>query len=61
MDEPLFSSAVEESQVLYNFLALHATDVLPQPSFLSGTSACFRPSATMLTSVETIPDATAIV
>jgi hypothetical protein len=57
LGEPTFSAAIEATQVLYNFLALRATNVLPQQRFLSEAAQCFRPSATMLTSRETLPDA----
>lgn len=60
MDEPSFAAALDASQVLYNFLALRATDVLPPPQFLAGGSRCFRPSASMLTSVDTAPTVTAV-
>jgi hypothetical protein len=60
VDEPFFADAVDACQVLYNFLGMRASDVLPQPSFLAGPTRCFRPSATMLTSLETVPDAFAI-
>jgi hypothetical protein len=59
-DEAFFSAAVEASDVLYNFLALRATDVLPCPKFLAGGMQCFRPSAEMLTSVEMAPDESAV-
>jgi hypothetical protein len=49
---------VEASNVLYNFMALRASNVLPRPQFLAGDSECFRPSATMLTALEIFPDAT---
>jgi hypothetical protein len=58
IDEPFFAAAVEASKVLYNFMALRATNVLPRPQFLAGESECFRPSATMLTSIEMYPEAT---
>lgn len=52
--------AVDACQVLYNFLGMRVSEVLPQPRFLSGTVRCFRPSATMLTSLENVPDAIAV-
>jgi hypothetical protein len=60
VDEPFFAEAVDACQVLYNFLGMRASDVVPQPQFLLGSSQCFRPSATMLTSLETVPGAVAI-
>lgn len=58
--EPFFSNAIEGSRVLYNFLAISADNVLPRPEFLAGTTRCFRPSAAMLTSLDTVLDAIAI-
>jgi hypothetical protein len=60
VDDPFFNAAIEASHVLYNFLALNGGDVLPQPSFRAEGMQCFRPSAPMLTSLETLPDATAV-
>jgi len=57
MDEPFFDTATEAARILYNFLALHASDVLSQPRFSAEGTPCFRPSATTLTSLETVPDA----
>jgi len=57
VDEPFFNAATDAARILYNFLALHATDVLSQPQFLTEGTPCFRPSATMLTSLEMAPDA----
>jgi len=58
--EPFFSASVEASDVLFNFLALHAGDVLLHPKFLAGGSPCFRPSTSMLTALATIPNAVAV-
>jgi len=55
----MFSAAVEASHVLYNYLAINAEDVQPQPEYLVGSMRCFRPSASMLTSLETVPGTTA--
>jgi len=60
IDEPSFAAALDASQVLYNFLGLRATDVLPPPQFLAGGSQCFRPSASMLTSLDTTPNVTSV-
>jgi hypothetical protein len=49
---------VEASNVLYNFMALRASNVLPRSQFFAGESECFRPSATMLTTLDVFPEAT---
>lgn len=60
VDEPFFAAALDGCEVLYNFMALRASDVLPPPQFLAGGEQCFRPSAEMLTSLEMVPDAAAV-
>ena len=60
VDEPFFSAAMQARQVLYNFLALRATGVLPPPQFFAGGVECYRPSAETLTSLEKAPDAIAV-
>lgn len=60
VDEPLFTASLEAKEILYNFLAMRATDVLAPPPFRVGGVECFRPSAAMLTSLDISPDATAV-
>ena len=57
--EDLFASALEARRTVFDFMAMRATNVLAPPRFLVERLECFRPSATMLTSVETVPDAIA--
>lgn len=57
VDEPFFAAANDASKVLFNFMALRVTNVLPPPRFRAAGVDCFRPSATMLTSLDTVPDA----
>lgn len=59
-DEPAFAAAIDASKVLYKFLALRAPNVRPPPQFFASGSDCFRPSAAMLTSLETLPEATPV-
>lgn len=60
IDEPMFSDTIEATRILYNFMAISAEDVLPQPEFFVGAARSFRPSASMLTSLETVPQATTV-
>lgn len=60
VDEPFFAAAVNASKTLYSFMATRADNVLPAPRFFTGGSECFRPSATMLTLLETLPEATPV-
>lgn len=60
VDEPFFAAAIDASKVLFNFMALRVANVLRPPQFRAAGVECFRPSATMLTSVETVPDATPV-
>ena len=53
----MFAAALNAKKVLYNFMAMRATNVLPAPTFLVGETECFRPSTTMLTSLEVLPGA----
>lgn len=60
IDDPYFVAAVEAKNLMCNFLALHAGNVLPPPKFMAENFVCIRPSATMLTSLATVPDATPV-
>lgn len=60
IDEPKFAAAVRAADVLFKFLASHVADVLPPPLFRADDHPCLRPSANMLTSLETVPDATSV-
>ena len=57
--DDLFASALEAHRTIFDFMAMRATNVLAAPRFMVEHLECFRPSATMLTSVETVPDAVA--
>ncbi|KAF9779572.1 hypothetical protein BJ322DRAFT_1113370 [Thelephora terrestris] len=58
--EPYFAAAIDATKVLYNFMALHSGDARPPPQFLVAGIECLRPSAVMLTSLETNPTAMAV-
>lgn len=60
IDEPTFAAAIEASGVLFKFLASHATDVVPVRQFRTDNHICLRPSATTLTSLEAVPEATSV-
>jgi len=60
VSKPTFTAAMEASRVLYNFLSLGVVDTLPQLEYLAGPGVqSFCPSASMLTSLDTVPEATA--
>ena len=56
-DDPAFASAVEARHIFFDFMAMRAANVQAMPLFSVERHECFRPSATMLTSAETDPDA----
>ena len=59
-DDASFLDAIDASRVLFNFMSSGVGEVLPAPQFKAAGSACFRPSATMLTLLETVPNAIAV-
>ena len=58
--EPFFEAAINATKVLYHFLALNGSNVKTQPIFCADGVRCFQPSATMLTSLDTVPDTTPV-
>ena len=57
-DEPFFASCLDANKELYDRFKAEQTDVYDLPQYWLGKTECFRPSATMLTSIKTSPDAT---
>ena len=58
--DPLFAAALDAGNGVYNLMALQAQNVLPRRRFFVEHAECLRPSAGMLTSLETNPNATAV-
>ena len=58
--DPFWTTSLEASESLYNFMAENVQKVLPAQEFRTGEAKCLRPSAPMLTSLKIFPNATAV-
>lgn len=60
VDDPFFNSAMDASETLFKYLGDGLPAVKNLHVFREGGKTCFRPSATMLTSLEQFPNATTV-